>query len=123
MTLKAKNWRDVDPMFWDVAKRDGGKCAYCGLDGSQDLRILSTLQLDHLIPSHAKGSDDIDNRVLSCCRCNGDKRHWNPVDGIDIAGSTDTEALRMMLIERAKRYIETLRSDYYTDLFEAIKSK
>jgi CRISPR/Cas system Type II protein with McrA/HNH and RuvC-like nuclease domain len=123
MALKAKNWRDVGPMFWDVAKRDGGKCMYCGLDGSQDVRILSNLQLDHLIPRRANGRDYLDNLVLCCCRCNGDKGQWNPAEETDITGFVDTEALRKVLIEKARQYVETQHSDYYTALYEAIKLK
>jgi hypothetical protein len=46
MALKAKSMRDVAPVFWDVAVRDHGKCVYCRLDGSRDIRILSTLTLE-----------------------------------------------------------------------------
>src|SRR5450759_4182700 len=84
MALKEKNSRDVDPTFWDVATRDLGKCVYCGLDGSQDLRILSNLHLDHLITKRENGSNDLENLVLSCSRCNVDKGGWNPAEGTDI---------------------------------------
>lgn len=109
-------------MFWDVAIRDDGKCVYCGLDGSLDVRILSTLQLDHLIPRTSMGSSDLDNLVLSCTRCNGDKANFNPAEGI-VDTPAVTDALRNQLIEKARKYVASRRSRYYADLFDAINSK
>ena len=80
MALRATG-RDVAPLFWDVALRDRGKCVYCGLDGSQDIRILGSFLLDHLIPRRANGTDQLDNRVLSCACCNRDKASWDPSEG------------------------------------------
>jgi 5-methylcytosine-specific restriction endonuclease McrA len=117
MARTARTSRDVSPTFWDVAIRDKGQCVYCGLDGSKDLRILSNLILDHLIPKHANGSGDPENLVLSCPRCNGDKGRWNPAEGPDSGEPTN------ILVEKAKAYVQTQRSRYYEDLFGAINSK
>jgi 5-methylcytosine-specific restriction endonuclease McrA len=118
VALKVSSGRDVDPRFWDVALRDSGKCVYCELDGSQDLRILSTLQLDHLVPKRANGGDNLDNLVLCCSRCNGDKGRWDPTEGL--AGELPP---RETLIEKVRQYVATQRSRYYADLHTAINSK
>jgi len=117
MALEEKTPRGADPRFWDIAIRDGGKCLYCGLDGASDMGILRTLQLDHLIPRRAKGSDDPSNLVLCCSRCNGDKGVFDP-------SSDATDPLtREILVEKAKRFIETQRGVYFTDLHHAINSR
>ena len=70
------------------------------------------------------GSSDLDNLVLSCTRCNGDKAKFNPAEGI-VDMPTVTDALRNQLIEKARKYVYDRRSPsrYYEDLFDAINSK
>jgi 5-methylcytosine-specific restriction endonuclease McrA len=118
MALKAKAI-EVSPIFWAVALRDHGKCVYCGLDGSRDIRILRNLHLDHLIPRSADGTDDVENRVLSCSYCNRDcKRAWNPSKG----ASKLTE--RKLLLKRAMKYVQMKQdSPFFTDLFNKLNSK
>jgi 5-methylcytosine-specific restriction endonuclease McrA len=116
MALKAKTMRDIDPRHWDVALECQGKCVYCGLDGKKDIRILATFVLDHLIPRSAKGTDDADNRVLSCSRCNGDKGRFDPSKGVP-------KLTKKVLVKRAKQYIRTQRSDYLTELYKILNSK
>jgi 5-methylcytosine-specific restriction endonuclease McrA len=113
------NLRDADSRFWDVAVRDGGKCAYCGLDGSGDIRILMSFQLDHLKPRNSGGSDDADNRVLACYVCNTEKKDWDPNEG-------ETEQLsREKLVEKVAEYIKKRRGEhlFYTALYGKLKSK
>jgi 5-methylcytosine-specific restriction endonuclease McrA len=119
MALKAKAMREISPVFWAVALRDRGKCVYCGLDGSKDIRILRNLHLDHLIPRSAKGTDDVENRVLSCSYCNRDcKRSWDPSKGA--AKLTEREAL----LKRARKYVRTQQgSQFFTELFDKLHSK
>jgi 5-methylcytosine-specific restriction endonuclease McrA len=118
MALRERTARDSDPKFWEVALRDHDKCVYCGLDGSQDVRILCNLQqLDHLIPKRANGSDSIDNLVLCCSCCNRDKGQWDPSEG-----TTDLPP-REILIEKARQYIETQRGSYYFELYKTLSSK
>jgi len=112
-----KEKRDVAPIFWDVAVRDRGKCVYCELDGSRDVRILMNLHLDHLIPRGRK-VDGIGNLVLACSCCNGDKGSWDPSEGID-------DLPRETLIEAARRYIAEQRRPpyFYAALYEELNSK
>jgi len=115
--LRAKTMRDVDPRHWDVVIRDKGKCQYCGLDGTQDIRILGSFQLDHLIPWFANGTDDLDNLVLSCPLCNRDKGRWDPSRG------SSKPPARKVMIKRARRYINARGSRYYKILYEALNSR
>lgn len=48
-----------------VLKRDGFRCAYCGITAMAEL-----LQVDHVIPQSKGGTDDIENLVTACARCN-----------------------------------------------------
>lgn len=59
---------------WEVQRlacldRDGWQCVYCHklLEGSD-------ATADHIIPKNAGGTDDLDNLVAACRRCNGIKR-------------------------------------------------
>lgn len=113
MAIRARTMRDVAPKFWDVAIRDRGKCVYCGLDGSLDKRVLSILHLDHLIPRCADGTDDLENLVLSCSRCNGDKGRFDPSEGV-------SKPARKILVKRAKQHILTQRSRYLADLYKIL---
>ncbi|MGX9346374.1 HNH endonuclease [Microbacterium sp. KNMS] len=51
-----------------VLDRDGWQCQYCHkhLEGTD-------ATADHIIPKNAGGTDDLDNLVASCRRCNGIK--------------------------------------------------
>lgn len=62
-----------------VLEKTGGKCAYCGKplyvkrrgrvggDGEEPLTV------DHVVPRFHGGSDEIDNLLPSCKRCNSTK--------------------------------------------------
>lgn len=53
---------------FDVFKRDGFKCQYCG-----NTPPLIVLEIDHIIPVSKKGTDEIDNLITSCFDCNRGK--------------------------------------------------
>src|SRR4051812_16542299 len=56
-----------------VHARDGGYCHFCGITGP--------LELDHIVPWSAGGSDRSDNLRTLCSRCNSDRsnyRDWIP---------------------------------------------
>lgn len=54
---------------FEVFKRDGFKCAYCGKTPPQ-----VTLEVDHIDPKSKGGKDDINNLLTSCFDCNRGKR-------------------------------------------------
>ena len=116
MQLTAKTSRDIDPTFWDVVIDCKGKCVYCELDGSQDIRILRNFCLDHLIPQHANGVHGKQNRVLSCHYCNRDcKGNYDPrTDASKSAG-------RKVLLKQAKKYVrQRQQSCFFDDLSKAL---
>jgi|ERR1700749_1184528 len=53
---------------FDVFKRDGFKCQYCGRNPP-----IVILEVDHIIPVSKNGTDRIDNLVTSCFDCNRGK--------------------------------------------------
>lgn len=58
-----------------VYKRDNFTCQYCGFHASEQ-----ELQIDHIIPVSRGGTNDIDNLVTSCARCNKKKGARLPQD-------------------------------------------
>jgi len=54
---------------FDVFKRDGFTCQYCGRRPPDVV-----LECDHIHPVAAGGSNDIDNLVTACADCNAGKR-------------------------------------------------
>lgn len=55
-------------MRFDVFHRDGFACQYCGMTPPEAI-----LHLDHIVPHSKGGSDEIDNLITACSRCNGGK--------------------------------------------------
>lgn len=53
---------------FEVFKRDGFRCTYCGRPCS-----VTVLQLDHVIPRKDNGADTMDNLTTSCVDCNQGK--------------------------------------------------
>lgn len=53
---------------FDVFKRDGFKCQYCG-----NHPPIVVLEVDHIMPVSKDGTDEIDNLVTSCFDCNRGK--------------------------------------------------
>ena len=52
-----------------VHTKYNGRCAYCGKEIT-----VKEMQVDHLVPKKAGGTDDISNLMPSCRRCNHYKR-------------------------------------------------
>lgn len=53
---------------FEVFKRDGFKCQYCG-----QTPPAATLEVDHINPVSKGGDDDINNLITSCFDCNRGK--------------------------------------------------
>jgi hypothetical protein len=54
---------------FDVFKRDGFRCVYCGAHPSVEV----LLEIDHIHPVAEGGTNDIDNLVTACLNCNRGK--------------------------------------------------
>ena len=79
---------------FDVFKRDGFTCQYCG--GHPPERVL---ECDHIIPVSKGGTDDINNLVTSCFECNRGKRDHE----LGVIPNTLTENIAVMR-EKEKQY-------------------
>ncbi len=64
-----------------VQKRDGFKCRYCGLDGTQSFGNWLSLSWDHLLPKGYSDRDNPDYIVTACMFCNtADKRYFDQAE-------------------------------------------
>lgn len=68
---------------FEVFKRDRFTCAYCGQTPPKVL-----LEVDHVVPRAAGGSDDMENLVTSCQDCNRGKSDKLLEEGVRPAVST-----------------------------------
>lgn len=73
---------------FDVFKRDGFKCAYCG-----QTPPLVTLEVDHINPKSTGGQDDINNLITACFDCNRGKRD-DPLGKIPLRLEENLEILK-----------------------------
>ncbi len=94
-----------------VHKRDGFKCRYCGLDGSDQYENWIRLSLDHLLPKGHPNRDNPDFTVTSCMFCttadnwffqNAEKR------GLTFEGMTPEQ-----LVEQRKPFVLKVREAYF----------
>jgi hypothetical protein len=53
---------------FEILKRDGFRCRYCGKKGS-----ASQLHIDHMKPKSKGGGDDPQNLIAACIDCNAGK--------------------------------------------------
>lgn len=53
---------------FDVLKRDGFHCQYCGKTANE-----TTLEIDHIVPRSKNGTNDKENLITSCKECNKGK--------------------------------------------------
>lgn len=73
---------------FEVFKRDGFQCAYCGKTPPE-----VTLEVDHIEPVSAGGTDDINNLLTACFDCNRGKTNI-PLDKIPNKLSENLEILK-----------------------------
>lgn len=70
--IKRKRMYNTNVQEWmrirrEVFERDHYICQYCG-------KIGGTLEVDHIIPFSKGGSDNIENLITSCRKCNRQKK-------------------------------------------------
>jgi hypothetical protein len=73
---------------FEVFKRDGFRCAYCGKTPPEVV-----LEADHIDPKANCGCDSIDNLLTACFDCNRGKRNI-PLDKIPSTLSENIEVIR-----------------------------
>jgi hypothetical protein len=112
-------------VVWELERRDGKRCHYCGIDlvviplgASYDGREGALLvprerTVDHKLPRILGGGDEIENLVLACRRCNSRKgtRSYDwfmayVVPGLRAAGLPDPVPAELLdaLKQRAARW-------------------
>lgn len=74
---------------FEVLRRDGFRCRYCGRPGSESGEGLT---VDHVIPRALGGTNDPSNLVAACQDCNAGKSSASPDD--QIVADVDESALR-----------------------------
>lgn len=84
---------------FEILKRDGFKCRYCGASAMQ-----SVLHVDHVIAIAAGGTDDPANLVASCASCNLGKSDV-PIEFVD-----QTRAGTAVDPELARAHAEQIRA-------------
>jgi hypothetical protein len=91
-------------------RRDGFRCRYCGLDGTDSFSNWLSLSWDHLLPSGHLNRDDPDYIVTACMFCNtADNRYFDMAQrrGMSFDGLTPEE-----LIAQRLPYVEATRAKY-----------
>ena len=108
---------------FEVFKRDGFRCAYCG----QSPPIV-ILEVDHIDPKSRGGKDDINNLLTACFDCNRGKTNI-PLDKTPAKMSENLEILKEKeaQLKEYRAYIKKIESrvnkdiddidDVYSDAF------
>lgn len=120
----------TNKLRFEVFKRDGFKCAYCG---QQPPDVV--LEVDHIVPRSKGGTDAIVNLLTSCFQCNrgkSDRTIDQKIARDDIAGDVfrlkerkaqlkkfyeyqqSIEAIQRDQVERLTRLYEETRDGKYT---------
>jgi hypothetical protein len=93
-----------------VHQRDGFKCRYCGLDGTQSFSTWLSLSWDHLLPKGHSDRNKLDYIVMACMFCNtADNRYFDQAikRGIGFEGKTPDE-----LVAQRLPYVQKTRQSY-----------
>ena len=94
---------------YSIPRRDGFRCQYCGLVGSQWPNWLS-LSIDHLLPRGHALRDNEDYIVTACMFCNtADNQYFNHAERRDLKFDNMTP---QQLVEQRRPYVERVREDY-----------
>jgi hypothetical protein len=104
-----------------VHKRDGFKCRYCGLNGTQPFANWLSLSWGHLLPKGYPDSDNLDYIVTACMFCNiADNRYFDQAEkrGLWFDGLTPDE-----LVSQRLSYVERTRKSYQLFLEENVRTK
>jgi hypothetical protein len=95
---------------YPIHKRDGFRCRYCGLDGTQSFAQWLSLSWDHLLPKGDPRRDDLEYIVTSCMFCNvADNRYFDLAEkrGLDFDSLTPDQ-----LVAQRLPYVEATRQQY-----------
>lgn len=88
---------------FEVFKRDGFRCRYCGADP-----VKTVLNVDHLVPVAGGGTNEPDNLITSCRECNSGKSNV-PLESRRYAPTADAATVREHT-EQLKEYLALQKS-------------
>lgn len=102
---------------FEIFKRDGFKCAYCGKSPP-----AVVLEVDHIEPKAKGGKDDINNYITACFDCNRGKRDI-PLEKIPAQLQENLEVLREQeaQLKEYRRFIAKIEKRL-TDDFDEINN-
>lgn len=63
---------------YELMKEQGCRCPYCDRHLTPDMISSSDVQVDHIYPRSKSHEDSYVNKVLTCVRCNQEKRNQTP---------------------------------------------
>ena len=95
---------------FEVLKRDGFKCRYCGLDGRTSFDSWLAFSWDHLLPRGHPERDNPEYIVAACNFCNGaDNRYFDMAEERQLSfdGLSPEQ-----LVEQRRPYVEKTRQAY-----------
>jgi hypothetical protein len=96
---------------YPIHKRDGFRCRYCGIDGTQDFASWLSLSWDHLLPKGDPRHDDPQYIVTSCMFCNvADNRYF---DHAEKRGLQFDDLTPEQLVAQRLPYVEATRQRYH----------
>lgn len=93
-----------------VHKRDGFKCRFCGLDGTESFENWIRLSWDHLLPKDHPHRNDLDFIVAACMFCNtADNWYFKTSEErkLKFDGMSPQQ-----LVEQRMPYVTKVRDDY-----------
>jgi hypothetical protein len=99
---------------FEVFKRDGFKCAYCGKSPPQ-----ITLEVDHIDPKSKGGKDDINNLITACFDCNRGKKNI-PLTKAPLKLSENLEVLKEQeeQIKEYRKFVKKIEMRVNKDIEE-----
>lgn len=102
---------------FEVFKRDGFQCAYCGRT-PPDVQ----LEVDHIDPVSNGGEDDMNNYITACFDCNRGKTNI-PLDKIPAQLSENFEALQQKEIQlrEYRKYVKSVKQRETRDINSVAK--
>lgn len=100
---------------FEVLKRDGFRCRYCGANASTTL-----LHVDHVIPRSKGGIDAPENLVAACATCNAGKSDVR-LDESRLQDASDAGAM-LEHAEQIRAYMDAVREveDARSDMFDLV---
>lgn len=109
-------------MRFEILKRDGFKCRYCGVTAFESL-----LQIDHVIPVSQGGDNSPDNLATACKDCNGGKSdiHLDESelgDGVDM-GAAREHAAQVRELLAAAREVKEAQDEYVSFVLAEFKTR